>query len=655
MRTNHVCIIWLFCFMSCCIGITPALSQDGEQMVNCPPNSHWDGTQCKCSPGYGSRDNATCRPLSELAQCPPNSSWDGTQCRCSPGYGSVDDKSCTSLAELAQCPPNSNWDGNKCACIAGYGVFPGDDTCTSYRSMCKRFDSHAVYNPANKDCECVAGYRENAAGNGCDPIAEAPAAPDKKSDSVAHQNSPGTPARQAKDSPAGQENVADLSVRINTFGAPDRASQQTEVIDARSERSGDMTFPVSVGGKTIFMTEAGAEAYRQRAESGDLSANVSIKKDVSIADDFLQQSAGKKLTKEQVNQDQVPWPGQLAPQQVKRAEGSVTAMESIKGKEREPAGETVSSGWWADTAQKPAAASQQKLSATADNGMPDKSGTTKKQDLHSGVGFQQQAEAKRQMETTEESPDKITIPLQPFDIQKGPEIDVYRDISRTGTPILEKTLTDSLQMTPPEKKQEVEEQLKTLSDFKNADTSEVSLEGKGILEAAAEKYVQKEYLKQMWQWREEVKEARETGKVRNGMDKEEYLVKTEMDERLRWQIAEIDKMISYSYLRLIEARGGVKFDHMSRDYREHFGNKAASDDTTEPALYSAEEVESHKAFLNIVGLKKQLKEMKEQYKNSYPQGWQNEYLDLPEKPRIEPLQKEVNDNIFVIFEKKMSQ
>ena len=643
MQKKHVCIIVLLGFFSLFLGIIPIWAQDGEQTVDCPPNSHWDGSQCTCSPGYGSRDNATCRPLAELAECPPNSHWDGSQCTCSPGYGSRDNATCRPLAELAECPPNSHWDGSQCKCSPGYGVFPGDDSCTSYRSMCKRFDSNAVYSPAKKDCECIAGYRENAAGNGCDPLAEAPAS---LPNTAAHRDLPETSSRQAAGPLAGQTRQENMSVRMDNFGVPRGLGQDTVVIAARSERSGDMASPVSIGGKTVYMSEAGAEAYRQRAEAGYLPVNVSIEKNTGISIETpsrMPTGRGADFWSEQQVQEHANWPRPTA-----HTEGGSQRKEHV------PQGDNASSGWWSDPVDKPAASPNQKPTLPPARENPVQHTTKEKNDSLPAGKFQRQAKVQVQTEPAESSADKTVIPLPAFAVSRKPGKDAHRELSLADSPSFEKIVTDSLKMSSAERQDEAQEQLKTLSIFASADPAEVSLQRKDVIEVAKEGFISQEYAKEVRQWQEEIKKAAESGKVRKGVDKEVYLAEAEMEKRLKWQIDELDKTIRYSHLRLVEARGGLKFDAMARDYREHFGNRAAADDTTEPTLVSDQEMEAHKASRNIEGLAKQLKDLKAQYKKHYPQGWQEKYLDLPDKPRIETLQKKAEENIFVIFEKNMS-
>ncbi len=657
MRKQKMCIIGLFFLFTCCFASIPASAQNGELTVSCPANSSWDGTQCKCSPGYGSRDGSSCRPLAELTECPPNSSWNGTECKCSPGYGSKDGSSCRPLAELTECPPNSHAEGSDCFCNDGFGNINGK--CVSLSAACATFN--ARWSPAKGDCECASGYHEDTAANKCVPDVSPQQTADKTpskgqsgkpEDSLAEQRSTGTPISEATPSSNGQKTGGDLSVRIRPPGAPDQVYQQTEVIDASSERTGDMKIAVSVGGKTVFMTEAGAEAYQRRAGAKDIQVNGVIKKDANIADVFLQKSAEKSLTKEQADQAPVPpWPGQQAQQQVNRPEGAVPTGASGKGKERAPSGGTVSSNWWTDTAQKPVAATQEKQPAANQAGIAGKSSTEKKQDLPPAAESRQRADVQIQAETAKKTEDKVLIPLQPFDVPNVPGTDVYRGISTTDSPILVKTIADSLQMASPGKKREAEEQLMTLGNFGNADTTEVSLGGKGIIEVAAEKYVDREYLKQLQQWHVEVKEATETGKVKKGIDKEKYLARAENEKELKGKIASYEEMLRMNHLRLVEASGAMKFEHMGSDYMRFWGNRSAANDFDA----TSEGMESNKAFTNIRAYTQQLREFKQDFKKSYPRGWQNEYLDLPEKPGIETIQKKVDDNIFVIFEKGMSK
>jgi hypothetical protein len=220
--------------------------------------------------------------LAQRPQCPPHSHWDGSQCKCDAGYGSADGKSCRPMAELAQCPPHSHWDGKQCKCDAGYGVFPGDNRCTSYSSICRRFDSHARYNSAINDCECGPGYVENDAANRCDPVGAAKArsaapAPDKKATTASRPYS-----HQLPEGNSG----GDLHVRIHRGWGSSNKSEGSikETIDANSKPTGNMRTPVKVDGKTVYMTESGAEAYHRTAD--DATASTSVKPDADTKGDF---------------------------------------------------------------------------------------------------------------------------------------------------------------------------------------------------------------------------------------------------------------------------------------------------------------------------------------------------------------------------------
>jgi len=235
-----------------------------------------------------------------------------------------------------------------------------------------------------------------------------------------------------------------------------------------------------------------------------------------------------------------------------------------------------------------------------------------------------------------------------------PQDDIYGEIESDSDDFVtiapfKVPIEESFEFINKEEKEEAEDQMSVLADFSDSgDEQEVSLDGdKDIIGEFKEELIDYSYQDKVKEWQEERKNVEKKYKLKKGVTVTEEEIKTEeeMESRLKWQIATISKAIGYEHLRIIETTGIVKkdkmpqpvsFDRMSSDYKEHFNNQSATDDNE----WSSQGVAFNKSYLNIVGMSKQLKDLKKELKKKYPDGWKEKYFDYPEKPTREKVAKE---------------
>lgn len=246
-----------------------------------------------------------------------------------------------------------------------------------------------------------------------------------------------------------------------------------------------------------------------------------------------------------------------------------------------------------------------------------------------------------------------------------PQDDIYGDIESDSDDRIiiapfEIPIEESFELLDEKDKKEAKDQMKIISDFNSGDEQEVSLkEEKSISDLVTEQIVDEEFKKETKAWEEKFEDAKKNNKFKEGKTKKDFETEEEMEKRLKWQIATIEKSIGYEHLRIVETTGIVKMDKMhqpisfgtmSADYKKHFNNKSAVDDNE----WSSQGVAFNNSYRNIVGMGKQLKDLKETLKKQYPKDWKLKYLDVPAKPTREEQERKIG-NVFNAIDLKIKE
>jgi len=226
-----------------------------------------------------------------------------------------------------------------------------------------------------------------------------------------------------------------------------------------------------------------------------------------------------------------------------------------------------------------------------------------------------------------------------------PSEDIYADIIEENIIAPFKvSLEKSFEDLKPEEKIEAKNQLTTISEFNSNTNDEVFLQKKTISELVETHVVTKELRKNLTNWHKEVDNAIKNGKLKEGLDKENFKLKMEMENEIKLQVASLDKIIGFNHLRCVEAHRGINFDHTPRDYQKYFHGASVHD------MFVDEGLEFDKAMKRIKGMSAQRIFLKKELKKNYPKDWKFDYIDVSKKPTKEETKKNLG-NIFEIFEK----
>ncbi len=230
-----------------------------------------------------------------------------------------------------------------------------------------------------------------------------------------------------------------------------------------------------------------------------------------------------------------------------------------------------------------------------------------------------------------------------------PTPDIYNSNVLSADISFKEPIVESLNTLPKAEQNIAKQQLAVLETF-NDGSNEVQLTGQSVIKKVHETFVDETYEKQLNDWRVAARQAEATKKLKEGVDAKKYDDDLEMEQRLKMQIASLEKINDYNHRRCLESTKKLQFDTMDKDYKAYFNNKSADN-----MFEGAEEGTAFtKATANANGASKQIRELKDELKRKYPSGWKNQYLDLPSKPNREKISQE-DENIFKVFEKLRKQ
>jgi hypothetical protein len=223
-----------------------------------------------------------------------------------------------------------------------------------------------------------------------------------------------------------------------------------------------------------------------------------------------------------------------------------------------------------------------------------------------------------------------------------PASDLYS--GDTSTPSAQESVTKSLTLVTPSEQQSAQEQLSVLSDFSDTPDSEVSISTGGMGVKLQEAFVEQKYTNELQTWNNQVQEAEKQSKLKENIDPQQYSNATEMESRLKAQIAALEKIVGYNHLRCLEATRVMKFENMPTDYRAYYKGQSA-----ENTFNSASEgVAFDGAARNVTATTEQIRELKSKLSSDYPPNWKTKYLAVPDQPVRDKVV--APQNIFNVFE-----
>lgn len=228
-----------------------------------------------------------------------------------------------------------------------------------------------------------------------------------------------------------------------------------------------------------------------------------------------------------------------------------------------------------------------------------------------------------------------------------PNTDIYNNL--TDDISFKEPITASLSTLNKTEQNIAQQQLAVLETF-NDGSNEIQLTGQSVIKKIHETFVDETYKKQIREWETLARQAENSKKLKTGVDAKKYEDDLEMEKRLKIQIAALEKIQGYNHQRCLESTKKLKFETMDKDYKAYFNNKSAEDmfdEASEGTAFVA-------AVANANGASKQIRELKDELKRKYPNGWKKQYLDIPEKPNREKI-SQTDENIFKVFEKLSKQ
>lgn len=218
--------------------------------------------------------------------------------------------------------------------------------------------------------------------------------------------------------------------------------------------------------------------------------------------------------------------------------------------------------------------------------------------------------------------------------------------TESSAPLVSAAITQSLIIAPPDNLTEARAQQAVLSNFADEGPAEIEIKGEEMVTKLHENFVRQNFPAELKDWQKQLDEAKKDGKLKPGVDAKSLENSVEMESRLKWQIAELDKIVGFNHLRCLEATKTLQFDTMSKDYKQYFNGQSADDMFNAAAEGQAFE----RAAKNASATARQVRELKDKLKEQYPDGWQEKYYDIAEKPDLnKKLQQK--ENIFKVFEK----
>jgi len=241
----------------------------------------------------------------------------------------------------------------------------------------------------------------------------------------------------------------------------------------------------------------------------------------------------------------------------------------------------------------------------------------------------------------------------------APQVDLYN--IKFNEPLNFKDLIgDTLPLVDPTTATTAQDQLATISQFSDNKLNEQALTQPGIIETFVTNTTDKKYIQELIQYHQQVATANQELTVKTGVDRDQFATNVEMEDRLKWQIANLEKILRYNHMRIIEVTSHLRqlgpdqtqivFEQMPSDYQEFFDGQSGSSDFEE----AEEGLEFNRAFANITGATQQLKDLKATLTKSYPTGWRDQYLDLPPKPQRDTIKQQIDQNVFLYMQNKIN-
>jgi len=226
-----------------------------------------------------------------------------------------------------------------------------------------------------------------------------------------------------------------------------------------------------------------------------------------------------------------------------------------------------------------------------------------------------------------------------------PSNDLYSSVQEGSTqPTAQESVAKSITLVSPSEQQSAQEQLSVISDFADTPDSEVSISAGGMGVKLQEAFVEQKYTNELQTWNNQVKEAEQQSKLKEGVNPQQYSNDMEMESRLKAQIAALEKIVGYNHLRCLEATRVMKFENMPTDYRAYYKGQSA-----ENTFNSASEgVAFDGAARNVTATTEQIRELKSKLTSDYPPNWKTKYLAVPDQPVRDTVA--APQNIFNVFE-----
>jgi len=231
-----------------------------------------------------------------------------------------------------------------------------------------------------------------------------------------------------------------------------------------------------------------------------------------------------------------------------------------------------------------------------------------------------------------------------FDLYE--KFDVDEEIS-----LMKEPLQKSLELLQPKEKSIIEEQVIAFIDFEE-DTTEVLIQKKGVIEIMKEAFVEKEYTKKKRDRDQEKQEAIKNNKLKEGKNTNDFIRKKKVEEQIKLQIAAVEKGLRMNHMRVLEATKVVPFDNQPKEYREYRKSSIVS---TADYDESRNATSFNNSSANIHAFSDQLQALKKTYKVEYEQDREQEWIDVSESPSKVKERIDVEENIFLLFEKKIKE
>ncbi|MEI8337588.1 MAG: hypothetical protein WCF92_00395 [bacterium] len=129
-------------------------------------------------------------------------------------------------------------------------------------------------------------------------------------------------------------------------------------------------------------------------------------------------------------------------------------------------------------------------------------------------------------------------------------------------------------------------------------------------------------------WEKSVSDADAKNLFKDGANKEEFKTKIQEEKNIKLQIAQAEKLLGLTHVRVLESTKTFKFENQSAEYKAYWKQPVdnnAFDDTTGATAFNA-------ATANVSGLTAQIRDLKQKLQDNYPTDWKLKYLAVAEKP-----------------------